>query len=190
MSGTPGAGAKPPRAANTTTTTRALAASPCILPSLPKDCYVRFEFVTQTCPGIHVMTPELPVAKLPGDDLHCSRTPLAPRGRVRNLSATHRDIGKTRGLSCERALVIIHKLRIELSRTIRADAVGELGLGMLHDVALYGLPIAFVIAYLFAGGANRQQSTQGPHLVKGIPKLPNKPLALDDSLLKLDVFLL
>src|SRR3989338_2030779 len=58
-------------------------------------------------------------------------------------------------------LLLEGKFRIELLRAVRADAMRKFGFGMLGDVVLNLLPVALVIADFFAGGANRQKTTQG-----------------------------
>lgn len=55
------------------------------------------------------------------------------------------------------------RFRIELAAAIRADAVAEIGLGMVADVHLQIVPLAFLIADFPAGCADGQQSAQSFH---------------------------
>src|SRR5439155_21148070 len=59
----------------------------------------------------------------------------------------------------------------ELCPTLRADAVGELRLGVLLDVALDLLPVVPVVAHLLAVGTDRQEPLEELHAGERVLKL-------------------
>jgi hypothetical protein len=56
---------------------------------------------------------------------------------------------------------------IQASYVVGAESVGELGIGMLAEIGLDGVPVSLVIADLFAAGADRQQPLQGLDVIDG-----------------------
>src|ERR1051326_3715416 len=67
---------------------------------------------------------------------------------------------------------------IQLAYALRADAVAEIGLRVAADVRFQLMPVSLVVANLFAGRADGQQSAELLHLGQGGPKLPDQLLAL------------
>src|SRR6185369_12164924 len=61
---------------------------------------------------------------------------------------------------CVLRLVIV--ARIELLRALGADAVREFRLRVFADIGLDLAPVPLVVAHLLAGGADRQETPQGP----------------------------
>src|SRR5207245_5250187 len=59
----------------------------------------------------------------------------------------------------------------ELCPTLRADAVGELRLGVLLDVALDLLPVIPVVAHLLAVGTDRQEPLEELHASERVLEL-------------------
>src|SRR5712692_9836796 len=53
------------------------------------------------------------------------------------------------------------EFRIQLLRAFGANPMGKLGVGMVADILFNLLPISVVVANLFTGSTNRQQSSQG-----------------------------
>jgi len=70
-------------------------------------------------------------------------------------------------------------------RTLRADAMGDTDLEMAGYVRFQLIPVALVVPYFLAPGANGQQSLQGSNVCQGFPKLGDEflpfPLCLLSS---------
>jgi hypothetical protein len=57
-------------------------------------------------------------------------------------------------------LLLWEIIGIEVLGTFGAEPVTELRIGMFHDIHLDHLPVPFVVPYLFAFGADRQDAAQ------------------------------
>src|SRR5437660_4122462 len=73
--------------------------------------------------------------------------------------------------------------RIQLLHAFRANPMGKLGVGMVTDIRFNLLPRSAVVADLFAGTTNRQQSSQSFNMGEGISQLLDESLALRFQLL-------
>jgi hypothetical protein len=62
-------------------------------------------------------------------------------------------------------------IRVKFSDTVRADSVAELILGVVTNIALNLIPIAFVVPDVLAIGANRQQAAQLFDVVRRRPQV-------------------
>ena len=65
-----------------------------------------------------------------------------------------------------------------LAQAVRADAVAEVGLGVVRDVGLHLLPVTLIIPDSFAGSAHREHAAQGLDLGQRILKLGDQPFTL------------
>ena len=82
------------------------------------------------------------------------------------------------GASLKRAAqAAFRQVRVQLLDAIRADAVGEGGIGVFLDVALHLAPIALVVADFFATGADGQQPAQGLHAGEGFLQVQDELVA-------------
>ncbi len=83
---------------------------------------------------------------------------------------------KRRRLPCRTRLIkllffiVNHQTGIKIFHTLRADAVGKGSIRIFSDVSFNLFPVPAIIANLFTGGTNGQQSAQSFNLGKGCLK--------------------
>ncbi len=82
------------------------------------------------------------------------------------------------GLICGRLRGALPFSGIQRLRACRADAMREVSIGMVADIALKVVPRSAVITYLLAGRAHRKQTFQRLHLVECFLELPNQRLTV------------
>jgi hypothetical protein len=95
------------------------------------------------------------------------------------LKALHSDDAAPKGriIACL-PRYFVEQQRVELGRAFRADAVSKFRFRVFSDVNLNIMPISFIVAYLLAIGANRQNAAQFPDRTQGILELRNEACPL------------